>query len=261
MHKIEPGTDLIPAQSVEYLVGQYNLAVERIRSAFRLFGEAETGLKTAYGNYSTFHHLSIRESPEGLIKDITKNFWNYVFTVTKMRDVLTVNRRDQLDRMIGRGEMPEITVDNVSDLMASLKNQAPDLMAEFITETFNFLRPSGTGLKTNAAPELGKKVIVEYMVDTSYGLTRLHYRREQALSALDNTFSLLDGKGLVSYPGDSKTAINESIRAKRFTTQTEYFDFKWFKNGNLHIVFRRPDLVERLNQVAGRYILKQDLAA
>ena len=175
MHKVEPGTNLIPAQSVEYLVGQYKLAVGRINDAFRLFSEAESGLKAAYGNYSTFCHLSIRESPEGLTRDIVRNFWNYVFTVTKIRDVLTVNRRDQLDRMIERGEMPEITVNNVSDLIASLRDQAPDLMAEFITETFKFLRPSYTGLKTNEAPELGKKVIVEYMVDTSYGLTRLHY--------------------------------------------------------------------------------------
>jgi len=33
--------------------------------------------------------------------------------------------------------------------------------------------------------------------------------------------------------------------------ETDYFAFRCFKNGNLHLIFKRPDLVRRLNQIAG----------
>ncbi|WP_459933881.1 DUF4942 domain-containing protein [Fundidesulfovibrio butyratiphilus] len=31
--------------------------------------------------------------------------------------------------------------------------------------------------------------------------------------------------------------------------ETSYFQCKWFKNGNLHIVFKRLDLLEKLNRI------------
>jgi hypothetical protein len=34
-------------------------------------------------------------------------------------------------------------------------------------------------------------------------------------------------------------------------TETPYFRCKWYKNGNLHIEFRSPDLLRRLNQFGG----------
>lgn len=33
--------------------------------------------------------------------------------------------------------------------------------------------------------------------------------------------------------------------------ETEYFKFKCYKNGNLHLEFKRSDLVDTLNQIAG----------
>ena len=37
----------------------------------------------------------------------------------------------------------------------------------------------------------------------------------------------------------------------RNTYQDDYFKFKWFRNGNLHIEFKREDLLTELNRVGG----------
>jgi hypothetical protein len=35
--------------------------------------------------------------------------------------------------------------------------------------------------------------------------------------------------------------------------ETPYFSLRWFGNGNGHVTFTRPDLVERLNGILARH--------
>jgi len=43
----------------------------------------------------------------------------------------------------------------------------------------------------------------------------------------------------------------DAINTSNGTGETEYFKFKACKNGNLHLEFKRMDLVSKLNQLAG----------
>ena len=61
---------------------------------------------------------------------------------------------------------------------------------------------------------------------------------------------MLDGKALSAYrDGDLSKAIEA---AEGGIGETEFFRFKCFGNGNLHIEFRRMDLVDQLNAIGGR---------
>ena len=78
----------------------------------------------------------------------------------------------------------------------------------------------------------------------------MSYDCENELRALDNVFHLLDGKPLSAYRnGDLTNAIQESARG---IGETEFFRFKCHINHNLHLEFKRMDLVLLLNEVGGR---------
>jgi hypothetical protein len=66
----------------------------------------------------------------------------------------------------------------------------------------------------------------------------------------------LTGRGSVlkSHNGPLYDAITDSSDG---TGETEYFKFKCFKNQNLHVEFKRLDLVARLNAVAGGARLRE----
>lgn len=65
------------------------------------------------------------------------------------------------------------------------------------------------------------------------------------LLAIDSVMRVLDGRTPIqNRHGELAEAIG------RGDTETEYFKFKCFKNGNLHLEFKRLDLVQRLNQIA-----------
>jgi hypothetical protein len=72
------------------------------------------------------------------------------------------------------------------------------------------------------------------------------------IGALDRVFHLLDGAGYVSrtYLGELGDAIN-AVPVESPAGRTKYFAFKLYRNGNIHLEFLRPDLVDKLNQIAG----------
>jgi hypothetical protein len=66
-------------------------------------------------------------------------------------------------------------------------------------------------------------------------------------------FTALDGKGMIA-KGSWQSKLADAINTTPVSVgrgETDYFRFKCYRNRNLHLEFKRPDLVERLNQMAG----------
>jgi hypothetical protein len=80
---------------------------------------------------------------------------------------------------------------------------------------------------------------------------RVNYTAEQRLTALENVFTALDGRGQITKSHYSQ--IHNVVHAEGFdgAGETEYFRFRVFQNGNLHLWFKRPDLLARFNALAG----------
>jgi hypothetical protein len=87
---------------------------------------------------------------------------------------------------------------------------------------------------------------------------RVNYHRQKELHAIDGVFHLLDGKGPIkTCTGPLETAIQNASDGKG---ETDYFKFKRFKNHNLHLEFKRLDLVKELNlRVTGEGVLGRDM--
>ena len=62
------------------------------------------------------------------------------------------------------------------------------------------------------------------------------------------------------WTSDLKTAI-ESANPEDPRFETEYFSGRSYRNGNMHLEFRRPDLVAKLNSLAGGRNLRGNHAA
>jgi hypothetical protein len=120
---------------------------------------------------------------------------------------------------------------------------------EAVQEVFEYLRPHHSRYKTNTEFEIGKRVIL-FALETKWGGGfRVDHYREQHIRAIDNVFHALDGNGTIkTHRGPLIDAIEA---AKNGTGETEYFRFRCFRNRNLHLEFKRLDLVAKLNAVAG----------
>jgi hypothetical protein len=98
-------------------------------------------------------------------------------------------------------------------------------------------------------------VILTYALeDPSWqGKFRVNYRYNAEFVALENVFTALDGKGMIA-KGSWQSRLADAINTTSIDVgrgETDYFEFRCFRNRNLHLKFKRMDLVERLNQMAG----------
>lgn len=255
-------TDLTKRLTIAECVAVYHQAVADMRSACALIADAENRLNVTFderGYIQLCAHDRISfDKPERNLEEVRRRVWSAIVERTEVRRMLSITRAEELDRWLKNGELPEITLESVEDLARSFAEQLPSMLEEAVEEVFNLLRPRRSKYKTNTELEIGSKVILSHVVEKSWsGNFQVNHYWNKSLTALENVFSALDGNGQISkgYYSALATAINgTSLNAG--TGETPYFKFKCFLNGNLHIEFRRLDLLARLNQIAGGARLK-----
>ena len=162
-------------------------------------------------------------------------------------------RVKELDDLLKDGDLPEITEENIFNLLEKFIEDAPAIQEELFEQVFKLLRPPGGyggEYKTNDKFKVGKKVILTWMVDRRCdGSFHVSYYHSDELNALDRVFHLLDGAGIQN--GYQSLLVQAIDTCEDGKGETDYFKFKCYKNRNLHIEFKRMDIVKELNRIAG----------
>lgn len=262
--------DLAIKKTVPEMVAAYNSAKDKIEQAYQLLEDAKIQLDTAFGKekyYSGFttvsrNHASDKaeENIKYIMTDIKKSAWQNIINLLGIKKLLSIKRADEFDKKMQDGkDLPEITDATIYDMLESLREQSKDYAMEAVKEVFDYLRPGkneSNKLKTNKKNgrfELGEKIILSGVVSHGWygkGKHEVSYYRRNELTAIDRVFALLDGKPIDnnSYQSPLIDAINTSESG---CGETAYFKFSAHKNGNLHLTFKRLDLVTKMNQLAG----------
>lgn len=247
-------TEVIEHQKLSAIVENYEQAQQDIRQAFELLVAAKERLTGLLGEYRdnifperiSDYHLS--ETAKGCENLVRRNTWRHLLDKMQVWSMMSDSARSHLQRQIEDNMLPEITHENVLGTFQQFYQNADVLFQDAIKEVFNFLRPGRWNkYKTNKQFVIGPKVIITCCIST-YGTN--HYR-DQNLRALDNVFHRLDGKAAPKYPDGLVTVINQAMRERKSEVETPYFHCKWYRNGNLHVEFRRLDLLKQLNLYGG----------
>ena len=259
---------LIEHQTITTIVENVTQARADVAKAFTLLQSAKARLNVVLGDGQAGYcgHIWPRDiSDYNLDRTaqetdifLERNAWHYVLDHAGLRSYMTHAREKELQEQLEQGKFPPLTTENVLSTLQGLTGQLGTLVEENAKEVFDWLRPRspyGVGaLKTNKRWHIGIKVIVGYAVAKDYyGGYRLQSYVAINLRALGNIMSLLDGHGIQQYPDDLCTQLTTALAKVRTgdTVSTPYLLAKPYKNGNMHITFLRPDLVDRLNHLGG----------
>jgi hypothetical protein len=263
-------TDLVQRETLTARVGTYQQAVSAVEQAYSLLNIAQQRLKSAFtdGSFDVIRRNSYNgptpEEAAKVIEDLKRQAWRVIVDRLEIRRILSIKRREDLDKQLYESRdaqpLPEITEAAILSMLQDGMAKAADYAREAVFEVFDWLRPHyghTSDLKTNEKWRIGKKVIIGWMVEPGWGRGgkfRVRYNSEKNLTALDNVFHMLDGRGpLKTHHGPLYDAIAVSEDG---TGETDFFKFKCCKNNNLHLEFKRPDLVQKINAMAGGNRLK-----
>ena len=261
-------TDIAKRETLAAMIGTYQQATKSIEEAYAMLETAEKSLRAVFLDAPGYRFSTNgrnctevgKKASDEINAKLKKDAWAVIVERMELRRLLSIRRRTELDSQIEKGELPELTDENVMALLETSAANVNTYMEEAVKEVFDYLRPPQSRFKTNTEFELGKRVILTWQVEKGWsrGKFRVNYHRDKHLTALDNVFHMIDGKGPIkSYHGPLYDAITDSPDG---TGKTDYFKFRCCINGNLHLEFLKPDLVARLNAVAGGNRLRTDEA-
>lgn len=237
--------------SVRRCFGELSFAEKRINDVFSLGGIHKISIETSR---SSRYEMDFG-NPDAAIKRMTRAAWGVILDRVQVRQFLSTAKKEELDKQLDRDQYdwPAITVENVESYLRQLMAQISTLHDEAILEVFEWLRPPRSKYKRNSELEIPPAIILSHCIErTMWGKFSVGYGyTSQKLIAMENVFNALDGRGMAHKGHCSE--VQAVIDAESFAGEgeTPLFRFKTYKNGNLHLWFKRLDLLAKLNQKAG----------
>ncbi|MGV8950102.1 MAG: DUF4942 domain-containing protein [Cypionkella sp.] len=280
---------IIPRQTVEDIVAVRHQALALYETAFTALNEANAAVSEAHMMASRAHpgtnNFNYGQSEEekafhGAIslpdrdrwlrtarRLLDCNIWAYVIERTELERLMDHEARKQLRKQMAyiparydhrSGELinqdeidkglPEPTVDNIIATIENLMGDSEAIAKRGIANTFSKL---DRRFRSHDGFKVGNRIILTYLV-SDYGT--LNYGRVQdQLYDVERVFYMLDGKlnppshgGIIGIIQNERRMLCEGCQSEH---ESEYIKVRIFKNGNGHLWFQRPDLVERVNKL------------
>lgn len=193
---------------------------------------------------------------------IDRSAWEALLDLTGGRDLMDRQAKEEWRASL-QNPAP-FTVENCAATFGHLWENRRALFLRGIANTFSRL---DRRFRSHDGFKIGARLIIEGGLDTSYSkATWRHYERRETFEDVERLLYELDGKpypartvGRAANDGEdlprlSGEAINGLATANLpQVVQGPYFRVRVFKNGNLHIWFERPDLLEQVNRLLAEY--------
>jgi hypothetical protein len=256
---------VVKRENLATMVDAYHTACNEIDKAFELLNSAKVRMESAYGaggatSFDCIYLIRYHNTAKEVKGQIKKGAWQALLNRLEIKKVMSIKDMEKMYKSFEDvNSIPEIDLTTLTEITISLLENAPEYAKKLVKEAYDFLM-QGNGMfnhyktnEKNARRSLGKKVILTWIVEPSYGEQyQVKYGRpEDQLIAVDKVFFTLDGKGI---PPGYRSPLVDTINTtsiKNGFGETEYFKFWCYRNNNLHLEFKRPDLVKKLNKIAG----------
>ena len=256
---------VICSTSIERIVTGRNAALTRIESLIRELDDIsilthdigggtaqEWGMRDGHRYDCWFTEKTVK-AMKAITRNIDRRIWRDLMSKSGMLSLMDAQARDEWHKSLEKDDIPAISEDNI---LSTFERLHQDKHAVFERGVINVFRGLSWDYKTNSPCKFGKKIIVDGLVSFNrWGFSFTHgYRRDQLVD-LERMMTLLDGKTLPDNRADIACRLSDHIGQQRTSTvyDDELFRIHYFQKGSAHIVFKRPELIERLNDIIARH--------
>ena len=257
-------TDVICSTSIERIVTGRNAALSQIETLIQQLDDISTltsnidgGKSNEWGVRQYRYDCWLMEKPETAIKAITRNIdrsiWKDLMNKSGMLALMDAQARDQWYNSLEMDDIPAISEENILNTFEQLHQSKGEVFERGVINVFKSL---SWDFKSNSPCKFGKKIIVTGLVKCDrwgFGLN-WGWQRDR-LADLERMLMLLDGKPVPDNRADVTRRLSNHIHENRHSNryEDEMFVIKYFQKGTAHIVFKRPELVDKLNNIIARH--------
>lgn len=233
-------------------------AIKLFTASYATIKGVEKDLQEA-GQYLTPYNCVPKINPEDFQKQLDKNLWRHAFNQIGLLQYMDAQAKDELDKDLEK-TVPDFTIDNVKTTLLTAAQNADKMFARGIVNIF--FRLSGEHkTNTNSPFKINRKAVIGYMATLNYsGGLRVNTwgSFSERINDIDRVIKTLDGKKHqqreLEFLVNGAWGIGEVY-------EDDYYKIKGFKNGNMHIEFKRQDLLDKANLIIARYYDGNNLVA
>lgn len=258
-------SEVICSTSVERIVAGRDSALKQIEQLIHQLSDISSLTSSIGGGTAgewamrqgSRYDCWLMEVPDKAIKLITRNIdrsiWRDLMMKSGMLALMDAEAREQWYKNLEEGDLPAINEDNILSTFEQLHLNKQDV---FERGVINVFRGLSWEYKTNSLCMFGKKIIVNNLVTYNrWGFSLSWGWRRDQLVDLERMLYLLDGKPVPDNRGDISVRLMEYIRdnPRQQSYEDEFFGIRYFQKGTAHVIFKRLDLVEKMNDIVAKH--------
>lgn len=258
-------TDVICSTSIERIVTGRNAALAQIEVLMQQLDDVSMLTRSIGGKTALDWAMKqdfrcgcwLMEKPEAAMKAITRNLdrsiWRDLMKKSGMLSLMDAQAREQWYNSLEKDDIPAVSEANILSTFEQLHQSKGEVFERGVINVFKGL---SWDFKTNSPCKFGAKIIVTGLVKFDrwgFGLN-WGWQRDR-LADLERMLMLLDGKPVPDNRADVTRRLSDHIHENRHSNryEDEIFVIKYFQKGTAHIVFKRPELVDKLNNIIARH--------
>ena len=258
-------TDVICSTSIERIVTGRNAALAQIEVLMQQLDDVSMLTRSIGGKTALDWAMKqdfrcgcwLMEKPEAAMKAITRNLdrsiWRDLMKKSGMLSLMDAQAREQWYNSLEKDDIPAVSEANILSTFEQLHQSKGEVFERGVINVFKGL---SWDFKSNSPCKFGKKIIVTGLVKYDrwgFGLN-WGWQRDR-LADLERMLVLLDGKPVPDNRADVTRRLSDHIHENRHSSryEDEMFVIKYFQKGTAHIVFKRPELVDKLNDIIARH--------
>lgn len=258
-------TDVICSTSIERIVTGRNAALAQTEALIQQLVDISTLTRSIGGKTALDWAMKqdfrcgcwLMEKRETAMKAITHNIdrgiWRDLMKRSGMLSLMDAQARDQWYNSLEKEDIPTVSEANILSTFEQLHQSKSEVFERGVINVFKGL---SWDFKSNSPCKFGKKIIVTGLVKCErwgFGLN-WGWQRDR-LADLERMLMILDGKPIPDSRADVTRRLGDHIHDNRHSThyEDEMFSIKYFQKGTAHIIFKRLELVDKLNEIIARH--------
>ena len=238
-------------KQIEQLIEQLD-AISRLTSEIGGGTAQDWAMKLGH-RYDSWLTEKADKAMPAVTRNIDSSIWRDLMLKSGMMALMDAQARDQWHKNLEEGDLPAISEANILSTFEQLHQNKMEVFERGIINVFKGL---SWDYKTNSPCSFGKKIIINNLVTHNRWGFCLNWgwRRDQLVD-LERMLFLLDGKPIPDNRGDISTRLMEHIRDNlaNETYEDEFFCIRYFQKGTAHLTFKRPELIEKMNDIIAKY--------
>lgn len=185
--------------------------------------------------------------------------WETVLGSLNLDGIMTTSVKEAFDKNLeAAGHMP-LTKRNVQGVVSAIIGSAGETMKQCVVEVFDlFTRyysdnriPNQEGWKTNKSWYCNKKVILPHWVELKWSNgMQISYSRSKNYKDIDKACCWLMGKKYDEILTIEKAMTEDMEGARLGKGESEFFTFRYYIKGTVHLTFKDQTLLDRFNITA-----------